>query len=74
MNNYIVRVDEDYRKLSEAFMDLGYILDKMFPDRVGDVKVVLPRNMHVALFGVTKGFNEVRVEGPFGHYQIECGK
>lgn len=70
----IVRVDDDYRELSGAFMKLGCVLDKMFPDHVGDVKVILPRIMHESLFGVTKGFNEVRVEGPFGHYQIECGK
>ena len=68
----VVRVDDNYRALSEALLKLCCAIDAMYPDHAGKIRVILPKDMHQELFGVSKGFHQVVVEGPFGRYPVDC--
>lgn len=70
----VVRVDENYLKLSDALLKLGCALYEMYQDQVEDIKVVLPAKMHRDLFGECKGFQNVVVQGPYGQYRVESAK
>ena len=67
----VVRVDDNYRALSEALLKLGCVIDAMFPDQAKKIRVILPKQIHQELFGVCKNTDQVRVEGPFGHYPVD---
>jgi hypothetical protein len=68
----VVRVDDNYRALSEALLKLGCAIDAMYPDHADKIRVILPKYMHEELFGVSKGFYQVVVEGPFGQFPVDC--
>jgi hypothetical protein len=68
----VVRVDDNYRALSESLLKLGCAIDKMFPDEACNIRVVLPKAMHVSIFGEARGFHRVVVEGPFGQFPVDC--
>jgi hypothetical protein len=67
----VVRVDDNYRALSEALLKLGCAIDAMFPDQAEKIRVILPKQIHQELFGSSFGMNQVVVEGPFGRYLVD---
>jgi hypothetical protein len=68
----VVRVNDNYRALSEALLKLGCAIETMFPNQAEDICVLFPKHIHQELFGICKNTDQVRVEGPFGHYPIDC--
>jgi hypothetical protein len=67
----IQRVDKSYLELSEALLNLGCAIWKMYPNHAEDIKVVLPKFMHKELFGECKYMQQIIVQGPFGKYRVE---
>jgi hypothetical protein len=67
----IQRVDKSYLELSEALLNLGCAIWKMFPNHAEDIKIVLPKFVHKELFGECNGMHKVVVQGPFGQYRVE---
>lgn len=70
----ILRVDKDYLELSDALLKLGCAVFKLYGEQAEDIKVVLPASMHKELFGESKGFGHVVVQGPYGRYRVEAAE